>query len=146
MSRGAGIRTRWRFSLVLRRRGLLVVLHLLHASHFLVVNGGRRSFIPQVTVRDLAGVYQRNILRILVVRVRQVLVVVAGVRQVGEVADGRMLVYLVAGRLTRGGLGRNLVRRWRTRGQGPAVDGGTHYGGGGLGLDGRPAGVRRGTR
>lgn len=79
-------------------------------------------------------------------RVREVLVVVPGVGEVRKVADWGVLVYLVAGRLTWGGLGRNLVRGRGTRREGPAVDRGTDDCRGRLGLDGRPAGVRRWAR
>lgn len=145
VSRRARIRT-WRLRLVLWRCGFLFVFHLLHVPDLFVVTSRSRSLVPHLTVRNfVVGVDQRDILGVLVVRVGQVLVVVTRVGEVSQVAYGGVLVDLVAGRLAGGGLGRYLVRRGRTRRQGPTVDGRAHYGGRGLGLDGRPAGVRRGA-
>lgn len=106
-----------------------------------MVHRGGGPLCPNLAVANFVRVYQRNILGILVVGVREVLVVVPGVREVRQVADGGVLVYLVAGRLAGGGLGRDLVRWWGTRREGPAVDRGADYRRGRLRLDGRPTGV-----
>lgn len=60
-------------------RGLLVLGRLVHVSHLLLVLNDVRSFgIHRAAVTDFT-VQQRNVLRSLVVGVRQVLVVVTGV-------------------------------------------------------------------
>lgn len=132
-----------RLGLVLRGRRLLLVLpDLLQVPHLLVVHRGSRPLAPDLAVRHVVRINQRNVFGILIMRVREVLVVVTGIREVGEIADGGVLVDLVTGRLARGRLGGNLVRRRRTRREGPAVDGRTYdCCGGSLGLDGGPAGV-----
>lgn len=136
-----------RLRLVLTRRRLLIVLrHLLQTADLLVVHRGGGPVGPHLAVADLIRVDQRDVLGVLVVRVGEVLVVVPGVREVRQVADGPVLVYLVAGRLAGGGLGRDLVRGRGTRREGPAVDRGADYRRGRLRLDGRPASVGRRAR
>lgn len=95
---------------------MFVLLHLLHAANFFVVHSRRWSFASYLAVRHLSRINQRDVFGVLIVTVREILVVVAGVGEVGQVADGGVLVDLVAGRLAGGGLSGDLVRgRWTRR-------------------------------
>lgn len=111
----AGIGTR-RIRLVWHRsRFLLVLLDLVHGCDLLVVDRGSGPLAPHLVVGHLPGVDQGNVFRILVMGVGEILVVVARIGEVGQVADWRVLVDLVAGRLVGGGLSGDLVRGRRTR-------------------------------
>lgn len=95
-----------------RPRATVLVLLLLHAVHLGLVHHGGSPIRAYLRVGSHLGIHHRDILRTLVRHVR----VIAGVRQVGDAGDRRVLVHLVAGGLVGRGLRGNLVRgRWAGR-------------------------------